>query len=266
MYTGCFICGGKDHDFRRCPKRGQGKGAAHFVSANSGIYMVHDADLDATDDAAHDMKAMQDVPVYAAASPVAENQLLCYMHVGHGDPEAGRSEGIIPEEALSVAGQLCPGFAVVDSGATETVGSLDALEAVVSMRRRQCGLENVQVFPEAQRNFRFGNGQQQLESDPIGPSWSESSLSPHAMSYTGMSEISCCRLTHDCSDPCATTHGISNLAWRNCLQRVEVRVRVLGDLAVDLLVVVHVCLWLPAGSTLLPGVPLLLPHSLCLGT
>ena len=156
-YTGCFICGGKDHDFRNCPKRSQGKGTAHFVSATSGIYMLQGS----TDGTPGNTKDEQHVSVYAATGHESEDQMLCYMHVGQGDPEAGRPEGIIPEEALSVAGQLYPGFAVVDSGATETVGSLDALEAVVSMRRRQYGLENVQVFPEAKRNFRFGNGQQQ---------------------------------------------------------------------------------------------------------
>ena len=24
-YTGCFVCGSKDHDYRACPKRGAGK-------------------------------------------------------------------------------------------------------------------------------------------------------------------------------------------------------------------------------------------------
>ena len=187
VYTGCFICGSKDHDFRHCPKRGQGKGAAHFVNANSGrhIYRVHGNGKDTDDVGAHNTKVMQDVPVYAAVNPEAENQLLRYMHVGQGDPEAGRAEGIIPQEALSVAGQLYPGFAVVDSGATETVGSLDALEAAVSMRRRQSGLENAQVFPEAQRNFCFGNGQQQRATSfvevPQTLSWRAAALGVYTL-------------------------------------------------------------------------------------
>ena len=40
-YTGCFICGGKDHDFRKCPIRsgasGKGKGGKAF-----GIFIVED--------------------------------------------------------------------------------------------------------------------------------------------------------------------------------------------------------------------------------
>lgn len=30
-YTGCFICGARDHSFQNCPKRQQRKGSAHYV-------------------------------------------------------------------------------------------------------------------------------------------------------------------------------------------------------------------------------------------
>ncbi|CAE7547481.1 RE1 [Symbiodinium sp. CCMP2592] len=214
-YTGCFICGSRDHDFRRCPKRGAGKGgAAHAVTDGSWqdptAFMVQGipdgaADMQpelatdlppelatdlqpelATDlqpELATDLQpelATDLLPelvvnqpwvymVQPGLSSVAPEdtieppeQPLCYMHVVDGRPSEDTAFGNFGMEAvMGVAGQLHPGFAVIDSGATETVGSLEAIEAVVSMRKRRYGLENVRVYPEAKRSFRFGNAQQE---------------------------------------------------------------------------------------------------------
>ena len=42
-YTGCFICGSKEHSFQHCPRRKQGKpGAAHYID----VLMVENGSLD----------------------------------------------------------------------------------------------------------------------------------------------------------------------------------------------------------------------------
>ena len=182
-YTGCFICGSKDHDFRRCPKRGSGKGAgsAHLIGDGSWTeaptYMVQSVlegggAAEATEtvscyDQAFVVQPASREPEDTVEEP--ENQEpLCFMHVMDGNPADDASLGGLPvEAAMSVAGQLHPGYAVIDSGATETVGSLEAIEAVVSMRRSRYGMENVRVFPEAKRSFRFGNAQQETATSYV---------------------------------------------------------------------------------------------------
>ncbi|OLP76628.1 hypothetical protein AK812_SmicGene43412 [Symbiodinium microadriaticum] len=182
-YTGCFICGSKDHDFRRCPKRGSGKGAgsAHLIGDGSWTeaptYMVQSVlegggAAEATEtvscyDQAFVVQPASREPEDTVEEP--ENQEpLCFMHVMDGNPADDASLGGLPvEAAMSVAGQLHPGYAVIDSGATETVGSLEAIEAVVSMRRSRYGMENVRVFSEAKRSFRFGNAQQETATSYV---------------------------------------------------------------------------------------------------
>ena len=163
-YTGCFICGAKDHDFRRCPKRGSGKGsgAAHLLTDGhwteaAGAYMVQAA----PDETSHE-------PEDAVEQPELTEEPLCFMHVIAGNPSDDAAFGNFQiEAAMAVQGQLHPGFAVIDSGATETVGSLEAIEAVVSMRRTRYGLEDVRVFPEAKKSFRFGNAQQETATSYV---------------------------------------------------------------------------------------------------
>ena len=50
-----------------------------------------------------------------------------------------------------------PGHAVLDSGATESIASLEALEEVMLLRGRAHGPERVVVHQQEKR-FRFGNG------------------------------------------------------------------------------------------------------------
>ena len=62
------------------------------------------------------------------------------------------------------------GFGVLDLGATETVGSLEALEALMSMRSHIHGnSEPVEVFtgPSSKKPFRFGNGEVQFSSSYV---------------------------------------------------------------------------------------------------
>ena len=62
------------------------------------------------------------------------------------------------------------GYGVLDLGATETVGSLEALEALMSMRAEIHGnQEPVEVFtgPSSKKPFRFGNGGVQFSSSYV---------------------------------------------------------------------------------------------------
>ena len=51
------------------------------------------------------------------------------------------------------------GKAVLDIGATATVGSLEALEALMQVKASRGEHETVKVYPDCRRKFRFGNGE-----------------------------------------------------------------------------------------------------------
>ena len=147
-YTGCFICGGKDHDFRRCPRRGcGGKGSVNTVTNDASAYVAT-----SSQNVVPKQPEPQDIPVHAAAE-VGHDELfgdepevpaLCHTYVGHGFFAAPDTEAVIPDTALSLASHLYPAFAIVDSGATETVGSLEALQSWLpddnstTWRRSEC--------------------------------------------------------------------------------------------------------------------------------
>ena len=121
-YSGCFICGSKDHDFRSCPKRqGKGKGArpggVHFSEAS----------------------------VFTVTAEPADDE--------DGDVPTFMSQG--EREGLELAG-----FAVLDTGATETVGSLPAVEQLMKARHQHLGVaEQVRVVDQPPKRFKFGNGE-----------------------------------------------------------------------------------------------------------
>ena len=124
-YTGCFICGGKDHDFRKCPNRGsssgKGKGGKAF-----GVFMVEEAN-------------------------VGDKEMVCEMAFSLNPSMHALTMITQPE---------MEGFAVIDSGATETVGSLEALECVVKKRLATVGPgPHYHVVQGPPKNFRFGNGE-----------------------------------------------------------------------------------------------------------
>ena len=63
------------------------------------------------------------------------------------------------EAVMGTLQKMYPGHAVLDSGATETVASLEAIEEVMSRRKLKFPHEKVYVYPGQHRSFRFGNGQ-----------------------------------------------------------------------------------------------------------
>ena len=54
------------------------------------------------------------------------------------------------------------GYAVIDTGATETVGSLDAVEFVTTQRARRFGPEDIGVDPHRVKRFKFGNAEERM--------------------------------------------------------------------------------------------------------
>lgn len=116
-YKGCFVCGSQDHDFRRCPKRQSSSSAAPARSLYS-------------------------ASVYMVTS--AESDDVADLTCPSG-------------EVLATLAAEFPGPAVLDSGATESIASLEAMREVMELRMRVHGPEQF-VVHERQKRFRFGNG------------------------------------------------------------------------------------------------------------
>ena len=129
-YRGCFNCGDKTHDYRTCHKRGQG--AAKSTAQSNMICMVTASEPGPSSSVSPPMPSppVQDVQrmVLAAAGDASDPNRL--------------------------------GYAVIDTGATETVGSLDAVEFILQQRFHRFGHEEVGIDPQRIKKFRFGNAQE----------------------------------------------------------------------------------------------------------
>ena len=147
-FSGCFVCGDMHHDYRNCPRRNQTSG-----SGQKGGKPIHMVD------------AVSDNDEIEHSSPI-----LVVEDQDSGAAQAGddedNSENI--SHSIMVAKEAFPShfsdrekllYAVVDTGATETVGSLDALEAIMKQRGYRFGWEDVNVDPSVHKLFRFGNAQ-----------------------------------------------------------------------------------------------------------
>ena len=117
-YSGCFTCGSRDHEFRNCPKKSSNK-----AGKGGGIYMVSSM----TSASAENIYA---APVEAYGQNVPGTMPSLIGHVQQPDLE---------------------GFAVLDTGATETITSLEALEFVLNKRRQRFGEERLQVVDRPQK-------------------------------------------------------------------------------------------------------------------
>ncbi|CAE7471677.1 TY1B-A, partial [Symbiodinium necroappetens] len=136
-FTGCFICGDKGHDYRTCPKRTQGspsrpgpRGVAfmEIEDKSAGAFFVEE--LDAED-----------------LSTGADSDY----------PEVFRDN--LPTGGIRQFPFCVKGKAVLDIGATATVGSLQAIDEIMSAMSARGECETLRVYPGCQRPFRFGNGQ-----------------------------------------------------------------------------------------------------------
>ena len=130
-YTGCFICGDKGHDFRSCPKRSSGKGSKGKKGGQ-----VHFVDAM--------VFTVEEVPDTGE----------CFQNLGD-------IEQPVPESEMA-------GYAVIDSGATATVCSVPALEALVNLKEVQHGKPvGLEVTREPVKRFKFGNGEHAYASSYV---------------------------------------------------------------------------------------------------
>ena len=137
-YTGCFICGDKGHSYHQCPRQSGGKGKGFGKPAGK-IFMVLETE------------ATQLTQGPGHAVPQTSWQVPAYL------PQLGQAE------ILTVSSPRMEGFRVLDTGATESVTSLEALDYIVNRRCELFGAgDHVQVVPGPAKNFRFGNGSTQV--------------------------------------------------------------------------------------------------------
>jgi hypothetical protein len=98
----------------------------------------------------------------SSTSAAASGAAPVNIYTVHAEPDPQFDiPGVISEMVGHVSQPDVSGFAVIDTGATETITSLEALEFVINKRRQRFGVEHVQVIDRPQKVFRFGNGQTQ---------------------------------------------------------------------------------------------------------
>ncbi|CAE7470265.1 unnamed protein product [Symbiodinium sp. CCMP2592] len=227
-YSGCFICGDKNHQFRDCPKRsskGSGKaggkagGKVHFHMDNE-VYMLTEVPLGSNDTTAPTTSPMATrtapttspmttrtapttspmttrtapttSPMATRTAPTTSPMVSKVDLVTHDDgsvtsaplvlavQEGGpdQTSSTTPSPVMDVpdmilvqkaaSGSNLDGFAVLDSGATETVGSLPALESLMLARFESTHqIEEISVTNVPPKRFKFGNGSQDMSSSHV---------------------------------------------------------------------------------------------------
>lgn len=141
-YSGCFICGSHAH----------GKGG----SAKP-ICMVTTVDDDEDSLGQNTMVATHEPPGNQVAPMVDTTETI--WGAGHTcDIPQNLVLAATTESELSNPLR----YAVVDTGATETVASLDAVEHVMATRYAAFGAEDMGVNPKKVKKFRFGNAQERF--------------------------------------------------------------------------------------------------------
>ena len=192
-FTGCFVCGAKDHSWRSCPKRsgsskgkggGKGKGGRNFFSES--IFMVQsENDEFLSEDQATELPAVQTIPFssgdFESATACSELSRTGMCDFRWDSPACHalqeRVTSVCPTShefssawvvtsheiggafASNSGDQHQRGHAVIDSGATETVGSLPAIEDLMRFRFEVSGTpDHFAISDTPPRRFRFGNG------------------------------------------------------------------------------------------------------------
>ena len=144
-YSGCFICGDKNHDFRSCPKRasarsGKGTRPGHVNFVDAQVFFFGEV----RGEKEGEILAIEEIPGVWTEDEVFQTSM--------DDPR------IVPEA----------GYAVVDSGATETVASLPALESLMNLRAKARGYVESEVVTDVPaKRFKFGNGEYAYSSSYI---------------------------------------------------------------------------------------------------
>ena len=153
-YLGCFICGDKGHDWRRCPRRGTSTTPGQS-SAKPICFVTEGTDMTSEVAQSPEPDPRPSEGVIYMKSEVAQSPVP--------DP---RPPGPIDLQRLILAatgtGQESHrlGLAVLDTGATETVGSLEAIEYVMHQRFLKYGHEEIGVDVTRRKKFKFGNAEE----------------------------------------------------------------------------------------------------------
>ena len=138
--SGCFVCGKQGHGYMTCPYRNKSQGSgtqgkfghANFVDE---VYTVSGVDVPTS---STDHAELPQLPA------VADMQRLI---LTAADPSmVGHPERL--------------GYGVLDTGATETVGSLEAIEFISQQRLKHFGPEEIGVDPKRRKRFKFGNAEE----------------------------------------------------------------------------------------------------------
>ena len=169
-YSGCFICGDLQHDFCTCPKQSQGsspgqKGTGKMIGLVEDVPdgCMSGSEYGAPSDA---YSSIKDLDAHDNLFLEGGNGDIHMTEDAEGDKSETDGEDVTlkilaAQEALS--SDLSPAqrlqYAVVDTGATETVGPLDALDAVMAQRGKVFGQEQVKVDAQKQKQFKFGTAQ-----------------------------------------------------------------------------------------------------------
>ena len=141
-YTGCFICGEKSHSYVNCPKRGQGSNSSSTKPANV-VCFVETMETSSPSDVFMLEPSSSTVPA-APSTTVPPEDVQRMILAAAGSPQDPHRLG----------------YAVLDTGATETVGSLQAVEHIMQRRQIKFGDEKVGVDVQRRKRFRFGNAEE----------------------------------------------------------------------------------------------------------
>ena len=127
------------------PVKGKGKGAASGKSGRDGqgLKCLKCGGPHSTQGCP---KKMEDVKVATETSEFA-------FHAGQEQSLSVEAAMVTQHEALE------RGLGIVDCGATASLASIDAMEAIMKVNLEKYGRDRVTVLPENRPTFKFGNGQ-----------------------------------------------------------------------------------------------------------
>eukprot|EP00439_Symbiodinium_sp_Y106_P015308 s8173_g2.t1 len=149
-FTECFVCGAKDHSWRACPKRspgekgaGKGKPGRSFIAEN--IFVIQDFEIDPSEELGYPCDAEDDsksARIEMQRSPILDLRDELSFHWDCQDSATGVISSFVVTSQADAFASNTPdshprGHAVVDSGATETVGSLPAIEDLMQYRNSE---------------------------------------------------------------------------------------------------------------------------------
>lgn len=187
-YTGCFICGSSEHDFRHCPRRnGGGKkggkpGNIYVVDIGTVADTENETTMNAPEEINRDTKdetfsdepeeITMDTKTEMISEALDESNLDEFDYDMDPETTSPTQDGfvtniyalqamentvdmpsVVPNFIGHVAQPDLEGYAVLDTGATETITSLEALEFVINKRRQRFVKNQYMCWPDLRKCF-----------------------------------------------------------------------------------------------------------------